>query len=359
MEEQVKKMNKSVLAKKIKKWGVELGFQQIGITKTELHQDEAYLIDWISKGRHGEMSYMKSHGTKRSRPSDLLPGTISIICARMDYLPKISKQPIQVLRNKKLAYISRYATGKDYHKLIRERLKKLAKKIHAHYGEFGYRCFVDSAPVLEKALARNSGLGWIGKHTNLINPKAGSWFFLGEIYTNLPLEIDQPYEKQHCGSCSACIDVCPTNAIVGAMEVDARRCISYLTIELRGSIPEEFRKMIGNRVYGCDDCQLICPWNKFAKNSNEDDFRVRNGLDDASLVELFAWTEKEFKEKTKGTAIQRIGYQSWLRNIAVGLGNAPTTKKVVNALKARQNNSSILVNEHIDWALKQHYQIIN
>ena len=233
-------------------------------------------------------------------------------------------------------------------------MKKLAKKINLNYGEFGYRCFVDSAPILEKALARNSGLGWIGKHTNLINPKAGSWFFLGEIYTNLPLKIDPPYEKQHCGTCTACIDICPTNAIVGEMQVDARRCISYLTIELKGSIPIEFRKMIGNRVYGCDDCQLICPWNKFAKISNEDDFRVRHGLDKTNLIELFSWTKTEFKKKTEGTAIRRIGYECWLRNIAIGLGNATTTTKVINALKSRQDNSSKLVKEHIDWALEQH-----
>ena len=347
-------MDKHELSENIKIWGAELGFQQIGITTTELHNDEAHLVNWLSKGRHGEMSYMMSHGTKRSRPNELLPGTVSIICARMDYFPPSSKHPAQILKNKNLAYISRYATGRDYHKLVRQRLKKLAEKINLNYGEFGHRCFVDSAPILEKALARNSGLGWIGKHTNLINPKAGSWFFLGEIYTNLPLKIDSPYEKQHCGTCTACIDICPTNAIVGEMQVDARRCISYLTIELKGSIPIEFRKMIGNRVYGCDDCQLICPWNKFAKISNEDDFRVRHGLDKTNLIELFSWTKTEFKKKTEGTAIRRIGYECWLRNIAVGLGNATTTTKVINALKARQDNSSKLVKEHIDWALEQH-----
>ena len=347
-------MNKIQLSKKIKKWGEELGFQQTGITSTNLHKDEEYLINWLSKGRHGEMQYMASHGEKRSRPSDLIPGTMSVISVRMDYYPPSSKHPIKVLKNKNLAYISRYATGRDYHKIIRRRLKKLVKKIQNHYGEFGHRCFVDSAPVLEKALARNSGLGWIGKHSNLINPKAGSWFFLGEIYTNLPLEVDKPFIKNHCGSCNACIDICPTNAIVGDMEIDARRCISYLTIELRGSIPIEFRKLIGNRVYGCDDCQLICPWNKFSKNSEEDDFRIRNGLDSADLVELFSWTEKDFLKRTEGSAIRRIGYQCWLRNIAIGLGNAPKTKKVIDALKARQVNSSLLVNEHIEWALKQH-----
>ena len=347
-------MNETKLTKKIKEWGAELGFQQIGVTTTDLHQDEAYLINWLSKGRHGEMNYMASHGKKRSRPQDLIPGTLSVISARMDYFPPSSNHPTKVLKNKNLAYISRYATGRDYHKIIRQRLKKLARRIQEQYGEFGHRCFVDSAPVLEKALARNSGLGWIGKHSNLINPKAGSWFFLGEIYTNLPLEIDEPFTEQHCGSCKACIDVCPTNAIVGDMEIDARRCISYLTIELRDSIPEKFRKLIGNRVYGCDDCQLICPWNKFAKNSDEDDFRVRNGLDAPDLVELFSWTEKNFIERTEGSAIRRIGYECWLRNIAVGLGNAPKTEKVVSALIARRKNSTALVSEHIEWALEQH-----
>lgn len=347
-------MNETKLTKKIKEWGAELGFQQIGVTTTDLHQDEAYLINWLSKGRHGEMNYMASHGKKRSRPQDLIPGTLSVISARMDYFPPSSNHPTKVLKNKNLAYISRYATGRDYHKIIRQRLKKLARRIQEQYGEFGHRCFVDSAPVLEKALARNSGLGWIGKHSNLINPKAGSWFFLGEIYTNLPLEIDEPFTEHHCGSCKACIDICPTNAIIGDMEIDARRCISYLTIELRDSIPEKFRKLIGNRVYGCDDCQLICPWNKFAKNSDEDDFRVRNGLDAPDLVELFSWTEKNFIERTEGSAIRRIGYECWLRNIAVGLGNAPKTEKVVSALIARRKNSTALVSEHIEWALEQH-----
>ena len=347
-------MNETKLTKKIKEWGAELGFQQIGVTTTDLHQDEAYLINWLSKGRHGEMNYMASHGKKRSRPQDLIPGTLSVISARMDYFPPSSNHPTKVLKNKNLAYISRYATGRDYHKIIRQRLKKLAQRIQEQYGEFGHRCFVDSAPVLEKALARNSGLGWIGKHSNLINPKAGSWFFLGEIYTNLPLEIDEPFTEHHCGSCKACIDICPTNAIVGDMEIDARRCISYLTIELRDSIPEKFRKLIGNRVYGCDDCQLICPWNKFAKNSDEDDFRVRNGLDAPDLVELFSWTEKNFIDRTEGSAIRRIGYECWLRNIAVGLGNAPKTEKVVGALIARRKNSTALVSEHIEWALEQH-----
>jgi len=347
-------MEQSQLSNNIKSWGSELGFQQVGITTTSLEEDEAYLLNWLKQGRHGEMSYMQRHGTKRSRPGDLVPGTISVISVRMDYMSPSSKHPAQVLNNKELAYVSRYAMGRDYHKLMRRRIQKLATKIETQYGQFGYRCFVDSAPILEKALARNAGLGWIGKHSNLINPKAGSWFFLGEIYTDLPLEIDKPFTEHHCGSCNACIDVCPTQAIVAPMQVDARRCISYLTIELRSAIPEEFRKMIGNRVYGCDDCQLICPWNKFAKNTEEDDFRVRNGLDAPTLIELFAWTEAEFLKNTEGSAIRRIGYACWSRNIAVGLGNAAKTEETIQALRNRENDPSEMVREHIMWALTQH-----
>ncbi|MBL1143061.1 MAG: tRNA epoxyqueuosine(34) reductase QueG [Proteobacteria bacterium] len=347
-------MNKSQLSEEIKRWGTELGFQQLGFTTTSLAEDETYLLNWLKQGRHGDMAYMERHGTKRSRPEDLVTGTITVISARMDYMSPSSEHPSQVLNNRELAYVSRYAMGRDYHKLMRQRLQKLATRIENEIGDFGYRCFVDSAPVLEKALARNAGLGWIGKHSNLIHPKAGSWFFLGEIYTDLPLEIDEPFDKHHCGSCEACITICPTKAIIAPMQVDARRCISYLTIELRDAIPEVFRKMIGNRVYGCDDCQLICPWNKFSKNSEEDDFRVRNGLDSPTLVELFAWTEAEFLKKTEGSAIRRIGYECWLRNIAVGLGNAPKTNEVIAALKNRQHNASALVQKHIEWALVQH-----
>jgi len=347
-------MNKAQLSENIKSWGGELGFQQLGFTSTALAEDEVYLLNWLKEGRNGAMSYMESHGTKRSRPDDLVPGTISVISVRMDYMPPSSKHPMKVLNNPELAYVSRYAMGRDYHKLMRNRLQKLASKIEQEYGNFGYRCFVDSAPVLEKALARNAGLGWIGKHSNLINPKAGSWFFLGEIYTDLPLEIDEPFDSHHCGSCNACIDICPTKAIVAPMQVDARRCISYLTIELRDSIPEEFRKMIGNRVYGCDDCQLICPWNKFSKNSEEDDFRVRNGLDSPTLIDLFSWSEMEFLKNTEGSAIRRIGYECWLRNIAVGLGNAPTTNDVIGALNKRLIHPSSLVREHVAWAIAQH-----
>ena len=347
-------INSNNLSSKIKSWGMELGFQQVGVTHTSLEKDERYLLEWLKNGYHGEMEYMQRHGARRSRPAELVEGTVSVISVRMDYMPPSSAHPSRVLNDKKLAYISRYAMGRDYHKLMRQRLQKLAEKIETEYGSFGYRCFVDSAPVLEKALARNAGLGWIGKHSNLINPKAGSWFFLGEIYTTLPLEPDAPFSNQHCGTCNACIDICPTKAIVGPMQVDARRCISYHTIELRGAIPVEFRKMIGNRVYGCDDCQLICPWNKFAQNTDEDDFRVRNGLDEPTLIELFSWTEQEFLTKTEGSAIRRIGYECWLRNIAVGLGNAPTTSEVINALRTREHDTSALVREHVSWALAQH-----
>lgn len=347
-------MNQPELSSSIKTWGQELGFQQVGITKTALEEDETHLINWLKQGRHGEMSYMERHGTKRSRPEELVPGTISVISVRMDYMPPSSKHPATVLNDKSLGYISRYAMGRDYHKLIRQRLQKLASRIESEYGQFGYRCFVDSAPILEKALARNAGLGWIGKHSNLINPKAGSWFFLGEIYTNLPLETDAPFTEQHCGTCNACIDICPTQAIIGPMQVDARRCISYLTIELRDSIPEEFRKMIGNRVYGCDDCQLICPWNKFAENTEEEDFRVRHGLDTPTLIELFSWSETDFLKNTEGSAIRRIGYECWSRNIAVGLGNAPTNLDIINALKSRKDDPSAMVREHVSWAIAQH-----
>ena len=346
--------NTLYLTDRIKSWGQQLGFQQIGITHTNLEEDEVHLLNWLNQGFHGEMAYMQRHGTRRSRPAELVDGTVSVISARMDYMPPSSAHPSRVLNDPERAYISRYALGRDYHKLIRQRLQKLAEQIETEYGHFGYRCFVDSAPVLEKALARNAGLGWIGKHSNLINPKAGSWFFLGEIYTTLPLEADKPFTGQHCGTCTACIDICPTRAIVGPMQVDARRCISYHTIELRGSIPVQYRKMIGNRVYGCDDCQLICPWNKFANNSEEDDFRVRHGLDAPTLVELFQWTEQEFLSRTEGSAIRRIGYICWLRNIAVGLGNASTSDDVIDALVSRREDKSELVREHVQWALAQH-----
>lgn len=344
-----------ITAADIKRLGLDLGFQQVGITDgAGLAEDEAHLLSWLRQGRHGEMDYMARHGLKRSRPEALVAGTVSVISVRMDYLPPSSRHPRQVLNRPGLAYISRYALGRDYHKLMRRRLRKLARKIEARVGPFGYRCLVDSAPVLEKALARNAGLGWIGKHSNLINPKAGSYFFLGEIYTDLPLKKDPPFDRQHCGRCTACMDICPTAAIVAPQQLDARRCISYLTIELKGAIPEPLRPLIGNRVYGCDDCQLICPWNKFARHTEEDDFRVRHGLDAPTLIELFLWGEQEFLQKTEGSAIRRIGYERWSRNIAVGLGNAPTHAATVKALKTRADDPSALVREHVAWSLRQH-----
>jgi len=345
--------NHTHLAQDIKQWGKELGFQQIGITNIHLDKDETHLMNWLKAGRHGKMEYMSCHGTKRSRPQDLVPGTIRVISARMDYFPQESVKAEQLLENNTIAYISRYAVGRDYHKVMRARLQRLATKIEAITGSFGYRVFVDSAPVLEKALAQKAGLGWIGKHTNLINHTAGSWFFLGELYTNLPLPVDSPGEN-HCGTCQTCIDLCPTQAIVAPYQLDARRCISYLTIELRGSIPVEFRPLIGNRIYGCDDCQLVCPWNHFAQTTGETDFQPRHGLDAAELVELFDWSEDEFLKYTEGSAIRRIGYVCWLRNIAVALGNVPSSNEIINALKSRINHPSELVREHVQWALLRH-----
>ncbi|MGH8119153.1 MAG: tRNA epoxyqueuosine(34) reductase QueG [Gammaproteobacteria bacterium] len=342
------------LADTIKTHARSLGFQQCGIADVNLGEDELYYLNWLNAGMHGEMEYMARHGVKRSRPQQLVPGTLRVISVRMDYLPPDSAYPASVLGKPELAYVSRYALGRDYHKVLRSRLQQLAGKIESMTGTFGYRVFVDSAPVLEKALARNAGLGWIGKHSNLIHPQTGSWFFLGELYTDLPLPVDAPFAENHCGTCSACIDICPTRAIVGPYRVDARRCISYLTIELRGSIPEEFRKPIGNRIYGCDDCQLVCPWNRFARNTGEKDFRVRHGLDHAGLIELFHWTEEEFNWKTEGSAIRRIGYECWLRNIAVALGNAPKSVDVIQALSRRRDHPSALVREHVAWALQQH-----
>lgn len=341
------------LAANIKSWGLQLGFQQIGITDTDLKMHEPRFHAWLAKNFHGEMDYMEKHGTKRTRPDELIPQTIRIISARLDYLPADTKM-IEVLQNPRKAYVSRYALGRDYHRLMRKKLTSLAEKIQLEVGDFGYRAFTDSAPVLEKPLAEKAGLGWIGKHTNLINSKAGSWFFLGEIYTNIPLPIDEPITKSHCGSCHACIDICPTQAIIGPYQLDARRCISYLTIELKGAIPEEFRPLIGNRIYGCDDCQLVCPWNKFAKNTGEKDFAPRHDLASSELVKLFLWDEKTFLKMTEGSAIRRIGYVSWLRNIAVALGNAPGDFAVISALKLRLNDESELVREHVEWALKRH-----
>jgi len=321
------------LAQRIKAWGHRLGFQQVGIADTGLSADETHLRNWLNAGLHGEMAYMERHGKKRSRPQALIPGTKRIISVRMDYDPPDSTHPAAVLNNPRLGFISRYALGRDYHKVLRSRLQTLANKIQNHIGPFGYRVFVDSAPVLEKALARNAGLGWIGKHSNLINPEAGSWFFLGELYTNLPLPVDKAFTDNHCGTCRACMDICPTQAIIAPYKVDARRCISYLTIELRGPIPEEFRPLLGNRIYGCDDCQIVCPWNKFARVSAEKDFQSRHGLDAPELIRLFQWSEEEFLNKTEGSPIRRIGYECWLRNIAIALGNAPGSVEIIQSLQ--------------------------
>ncbi len=338
------------LAADVKRWGIELGFQQIGISATDLDDDETHLMNWLAAGRHGEMDYMQRHGTKRSRPHELQAGTLRVVSVRMDYDPPQTRDAWEVLGDPTLGYVSRYALGRDYHKVLRGRLQKLADKIADQIGPFGYRAFVDSAPVLEKALARNAGLGWIGKHTCLINKQAGSLFFLGELYTDLPLPVDETADD-HCGTCTRCIEVCPTQAIIGPQQLDARRCIAYLTIELRGSIPVELRPLIGNRIYGCDDCQLVCPWNKFAKKSVEPDFEARNGLDSASLIDLFAWDEAEFLSRTEGSPIRRIGHESWLRNIAVAMGNAPANETVAAALKSRIDHSSEVVREHVKWAL--------
>jgi epoxyqueuosine reductase len=344
----------AALAAAIKRWGNELGFQQVGISATELGADETHLVNWLAAGRHGEMDYMQRHGSKRTRPAELQAGTLRVISARMDYDPPQARDAWEVLEDASLAYVSRYALGRDYHKLLRARLQKLADRIAAEIGPFGYRAFVDSAPVMEKALARNAGLGWIGKHTNLINRDAGSWFFLGELYTDLPLPIDVP-ASEHCGTCVRCIQICPTQAILAPNQLDARRCISYLTIELRSSIPLELRPLLGNRIYGCDDCQLVCPWNKFARKSVEPDFIVRHGLDSRSLIELFAWSEETFLQRTEGSAIRRIGHECWLRNIAVALGNAPHSSDVVDALMARAQHASELVREHVQWALQMQH----
>jgi len=331
----------------------ELGFDDIGIAEIDLAEDERYLERWLQRGWHGRMHYMARHGRRRSRPAELLPGTLRVISARMNYWPGDARAAATVLADGELAYVSRYALGRNYHKLVRHALRELADRIGTLAGRHGYRVFVDSAPVLEKALARNAGIGWIGKHTNLIVRDAGSWFFLGEIFTDLPLPADAP-ASAHCGSCSACMPACPTGAIVAPYQLDARRCISYLTIELDGAIPEALRAAIGNRIYGCDDCQLVCPWNKFARAAAHPDFRVRHGLDAARLTALFAWTATQFDERMRGSAIFRIGYERWLRNIAVGLGNAPTSPEVVNALKARRDHPSALVREHVLWALERH-----
>ncbi|HEU4665071.1 MAG TPA: tRNA epoxyqueuosine(34) reductase QueG [Dokdonella sp.] len=343
----------ATLASDIRRWGEQLGFQKIGISGIDLAEDEAHLLNWLESGHHGEMDYMERHGTRRSRPGDLLPGTLRVISARLDYAPPGVRDAWDVIGDGELGYVSRYALGRDYHKVLRGRLQRLVDRIGAVAGPFGHRVFTDSAPVLEKALARNAGLGWIGKHTLLLDRDAGSWFFLGEIYTDLPLPTDAP-ASAHCGTCTRCIDICPTRAIVAPYRLDARRCISYLTIELRGAIPETLRPLIGNRIFGCDDCQLVCPWNKFAQATSEADFAPRSGLESPRLVELFGWSESDFLARTEGMAIRRTGYEGWSRNIAVALGNAPTRYDVVQALQSRAEDPSALVREHVAWALAQH-----
>ncbi|MBS7325026.1 MAG: tRNA epoxyqueuosine(34) reductase QueG [Thiopseudomonas sp.] len=341
------------LPQQLAAWASELGFSQAGISSTDLSAEEKYLQRWLDAGHHADMDYMAKHGMLRARPDELVPGTLSVISLRMDYMPG-DTQAARRLADPETAYISRYALGRDYHKMLRKRLQKLADRIADAIGPYGYRVFTDSAPLLEKALARNAGLGWVGKHTLVLNRKAGSWFFLGEILTDLPLPATNELARNHCGSCSACLDICPTRAFPAPHVLDARRCISYLTIEYKGSIPLELRPLMGNRVFGCDDCQLVCPWNRFAKATAEPDFMPRHGLDNASLAELFLWGEEEFLQKTEGSAIRRAGYEGWLRNLAVGLGNAPATIPVLEALQARRQHPSALVREHVEWALQQH-----
>ena len=343
------------LAEQIKLWGKELGFDQIGISDGNIGEHENHLQNWLEKGMHGDMDYMQKHGVKRTRPNLLVKGTKRVISVRMDYAPADIKEAERILEKQGTGYISRYALGRDYHKVLRSRLKKLAQKIEQHVGQLGYRVFTDSAPVMEKALAEKAGLGWIGKHSNLLDSKTGSWFFLGEVYIDLPLPTDEP-ATNHCGSCRKCIDVCPTQAIIGPYQVDARLCISYLTIELKGPIPTELRAKLGNRIYGCDDCQFVCPWNKFAQTSKEQDFSPREQLTDQKLVDLFNWSEDEFLKHTEGSAIRRIGYQSWQRNIAVALGNIKPSSiverdQILQVLKSKLSKSNDMVSEHIQWAI--------
>lgn len=343
----------ATLSLDIKRWSAKLGFNHTGITDINLSEHESHLTNWLNKNRHGEMYYMAQHGYKRSRPNELIPGTVRVISVRLDYAPKDIADAEAVLEKPNIGYISRYALGRDYHKVLRKKLQKLAHRIEARIGPFGYRVFTDSAPVLEKALAEKAGLGWIGKHSNLIDKKTGSWFFLGEIYVDIPLKTDNS-STNHCGSCTQCIEVCPTRAIVAPYQVDARRCISYLTIELKSAIPTEFRSAIGNRIYGCDDCQLVCPWNKFAQTSKEPDFLPRKDITDQSLSKIFTWTEEEFLRKMEGSPIRRIGHEAWQRNVAVALGNASDSATAITALQSRRDTSSAMVKEHIDWAINQH-----
>ncbi len=348
------------LSQQVKAWGRELGFDEVGISDTDLAIEETYLQQWLAQGRHGDTDYMARHGAKRSRPDELVPGTVRVISVRLNYVAPDAKESWSVLEDANAGFISRYTLGRDYHKVMRHKLQKLADKITAEVDDFSYRVFSDSAPVMEVALARKAGLGWRGKHTLLLSREAGSMFFLGELFTNLPLTTDGAV-SEHCGTCSKCIDICPTRAITAPYQLDARRCISYLTIENKGSIPEEFREAMGNRIYGCDDCQLVCPWNKYAKLATEIDFNIRDQLDDVTLIELFSWTEEQFNERMEGSAIRRIGYQAWSRNIAVAMGNALADVKlsvankmlIQSALNQRLESSGVMVREHIEWALRQ------
>ncbi len=352
-------INYQHLARDISLWAKDLGFSQIGICDVDLSAQEQPFLNWLEKGFHGGMHYMEKYGLMRTRPAELEQGTIRAISVRLDYLPQGAKFA-ETLANSKLAYISRYALGRDYHKLMRKRLQQLGEKIAEELKmstvDFKFRAFVDSAPILERPLADKAQLGWTGKHTLLLNKESGSWFFLGELLVNIPLPTDQqePHEES-CGRCVACINICPTGAIVEPYLLDARRCISYFTIESAEAIPLELRPLMGNRIYGCDDCQLVCPWNKYAQLTKETDFQPRHGLDSATLVELLAWSEKEFLEKLEGSAIRRIGHQSWQRNIAVALGNAPYDVKIVEAIENCLDNANAFVSEHLTWALKQQY----
>jgi epoxyqueuosine reductase len=348
-------MDLTGLARSIKQWGAELGFQAVGIADAELSAAGVRLSEWLERGWHGEMDYMSRHAALRARPAALVPGTLRVVSCRMDY-SGAPQDEMEALANGARAYVARYARGRDYHKVLRARLQRLCDRITSQVGPFGYRVFTDSAPVMEVELATKAGIGWRGKNTLLLSRDAGSYFFLGEIFTSLALPVDSPV-SEHCGSCSACIDACPTGAIRAPYQLDARRCISYLTIELKGAIPEPLRPLIGNRVYGCDDCQICCPWNSFARVSQEPDFQVRNGLDGTTLVELFAWSETVFDARLRGSAIRRIGHERWLRNLAVGLGNAPGSPAIVAALRARADDPSALVREHVTWALSRHERL--
>ncbi|WP_284137476.1 tRNA epoxyqueuosine(34) reductase QueG [Pseudoalteromonas obscura] len=355
MNKAIPTINYTELAEKIKCWGKELGFAEVGITDIDLSEHEKQLQRWLDLGYHGEMEYMAAHGMKRARPAELVPGTKSIVSVKMNYLPPDASFA-KALKNSTTAYISRYALGRDYHKVLRNRLKKLGQRIEQEVGQYGFRPFVDSAPVLERQIAEKAGLGWRGKNSLLIHKQAGSWFFLGELFVDLPLPPDNNKVEEGCGKCNACISLCPTGAIVEPYVVDARRCISYLTIELQGAIPEEFRPLLGNRVYGCDDCQLVCPWNRFGQLTEEADFHPRKTLKDRELLELFAWDENTFLKNTEGSPIRRIGHERWLRNLAVGLGNANYDEQIVTALNNKLHLVSELVQEHIHWALAQQHK---